>query len=398
MIVERVSDLQAVAASYQPGQKLVAVLSKERMKLGSGWQPATIQSLRRVVVTLEEAQGTTSQIQHVHCCPTCGEPVKDKQGFYISQMPKKRLFCQAKDDDDNQCGAPLFEYNGFRRWPLASYIKDHMRFFFKAGVFDEVHKFKAKSTDQASAYHKLVDSVRYCINATGTLMGGKSTDLFWLRYRIDKHVRRAYDFNHEIRWAEHFGRLEFTLDVGEADEDGKFSGQRRHRERAKELPGISPAIYRHLLPSTIFLKLEDLGYQLPPYTETIVPIQMSVEQQLQYKWLDETLHDHIKECFKAFDAASKIEAQKLLSVWLQNCLSRPNSAFRPEFVQWKQPGIEDTAYEHVAYSVFDIPNFEEQALELGDTGNDRQIRDDIFDIDDLEQQFAVAGGRVYRPP
>ncbi|MEM7125008.1 MAG: DUF6094 domain-containing protein [Chloroflexota bacterium] len=382
VIVESITDLQELERTYQPGQKVVAVLSKERIKLGSGWKPATIQKHRRVAVGMDEDNNLSTELRKVHCCPTCGEPVRDRDGFYIQIMPNKRLFCKAKDEDDTVCGAPLFEYNGFRRWPLATYIKNQMRYFFKAGIFDESHKFKAKSTDAGSAYHKLVDSVKYSINATGTLMGGKSTDLFWLRYRICSQVRREYDFNHEIRWAEHFGRLEFTLDVGEDDEDGKFSGQRRHRERAKELPGISPAIYRHLLPSTIFLKIEDLGYQLPEYRETIVPIQMSLEQQLQYEWLDSTLYGHIIGCFEAYDSEAKKEAQKLLSVWLQNCLSRPNSAFRPEFVQWKRPGIEKTEYEHVAYGVLDVPNFEAQAIEI--EGTDEQRSHNRFDWLEIE--------------
>lgn len=376
VIIESITDLEQLKATYQPGEKVVAILSKERMKLGSGWHPTTYTCLKRVAITREEGdEGATTEIRQVHCCSTCGEPVRDREGFYLTQFPKKRLFCTAKDEDDQVYGAPLFEYGGFRRWPLATYIKEHMRYFFQAGIFDESHKFKAKSSDQASAYHKLVDSVRYAINATGTMMGGKSTDLFWLRYRIDPLVRKQYEFNHEIRWAEHFGRLEFTLDVSDSDEDGTFTGQRRHKERAKELPGISPAIYRYLLPSTIFLKIEDLGYTLPPHTETIVPIQMTTEQKLQYKWLDKTLHDHILGCFESYGEGARQEATKLLSVWLQNCLSRPNSGFRPEWVQWKRSGIGETEYEHVAYAVDELPDFQQQAAENEQTESEETNAD-----------------------
>ena len=82
------------------------------------------------------------------------------------------------------------------------YIHKKLKGFFKVFIADEFHLLKGKSTDQAGAYHDLVMAAKYTLNLTGTLFGGKSTDLFWLCYRIDSAVRSDFDFHDEIRWAE----------------------------------------------------------------------------------------------------------------------------------------------------------------------------------------------------
>ncbi len=59
-----------------------------------------------------------------------------------------------------------------------------------------------------------------------------------------------------------------------ADEDGTFTGNRRYRDQAHEIPGVSPAIITRLLHNSIFLNLKDLGIELPPYTEEVVELEM----------------------------------------------------------------------------------------------------------------------------
>lgn len=177
-------------------------------------------------------------------------------------------------------------------------------------------------------------ATKYTINLTGTLFGGKSTDLFWLRYRIDSAVRKDFAFHDEIRWAELYGRLERTIQKDEAASDGVFSGRRRYLTKAKEIPGISPAIFSRLLTSCIFVRISDLGWKLPPYDEQIIHIQMDDLQRQQYEWLNSVLLSYVKvQGFKA-SKHDRMVAQKLLGVWLQNCLGRPNTGFRPETVMY----------------------------------------------------------------
>ncbi len=321
VILESVGDMDELARTYRPGEKVVAIVSKERAKLGSGWHHAPtvhMQLIRR------EKDGTPVYGK-VAVCPRCGHDVLDKEGIPIlfkEQLGKKRTRCSNAD-----CGEPLYQYGGFRRWPLAQYIRDHHKGFFKLLVADEVHQYKAKASDQGRAFQHLINATGKVLTLTGTFFGGKSTSIFWLLYRLSGDVRQEFQFHDERRWASLFGRLEVTYRKnGGADEDGAFSGTRRYRNKAKELPGISPQIVRYVLPTTIFAKVADLGYDMPSYAEDVIRIPMTPTQEADYQ----TVHDDLLAEYKAhrFDS----EGPSWLGIWLQTSLSRPNSAFRAEEV------------------------------------------------------------------
>jgi hypothetical protein len=317
VIVDSVADVQALQATGQPGEKLLAILSKERAKLGSGWRPAAVE--RRVAVT--NNQGATERVQG-WACPRCGAVVADADGIPLLDLGQKRLTCG--------CGEPLYQYTRFNgtgaaRWPVARYIRQHARGFFKLLIADEAHAFKGKATDQANAFQDLVGACRWTLTLTGTIFGGKSTSLFWLTYRLDNQVRRDFAFHDEGRWAARYGRLEKITKKESRDADATFSGRRRYYERAKEIPGISPRIVERVLPSMIFARLSDLGYALPPVSEQIIRLAMAPDQASQYAWLDTTLTNLYREAKAKGDVG-------LLAVWLQNILARPNSCFREEKV------------------------------------------------------------------
>lgn len=320
----------------QPNRKFVAVISKERAKLGAGWEPATQTRLQRVSTVNEQTGERTSKLIHIRCCAQCGAPVevsKDKRLCCTNKV--KRL--QQGEWQDVECSAPLYQFGKLHRWPVSDYIRKHLSGFFKAFVADECHQYKGKATDQAEAYHQLSRACRWTINLTGTLFGGKSTDLFWLRHRVDSEVRRDYKFSDESRWSASYGRLEETLNKVSEEKDGAYSGKRRYAVRVKEIPGISPSIFRRVLKSCIFVKVQDLGFKMPAYNEHIIRLAMNEVQHEQYQWLYDTLYKHIQDGMKSYDRIGMKEAQALLSVWLQNCLSRPNSGFRSEEVWWKPP-------------------------------------------------------------
>lgn len=346
VVIDSLQELVEFVHLYTPGEKVVVVLSKERAKLGSGWEHATV-TRRKRFRKINQETGAVSYVTHtVHCCPTCGAIVTDEEGLALTKLPKKRLYCRSKikrwigdpydktkgEFNEVRCGSPLFQKTGLRRWPLSHYIRTKLKGFFKVLIADEFHLFKGKSTDQSGSYHDLVMATNYTINLTGTLFGGKSTDLFWLRYRIDSGVRQDFDFHDEIRWAEMYGRLERTVKTGEV-EDGVYSGRRRWVSQAKEIPGISPAIFARLLKSCIFMRITDLGFKLPPYDEQIIHIPMDETQAEQYQALNDVLMGYIATSWES-SSYDRAVSQKLLGVWLQNCLGRVNSGFRPETVMY----------------------------------------------------------------
>jgi 16S rRNA G966 N2-methylase RsmD len=346
IVIDSLKELVEFERTYTPGDKVVVIISKERAKLGSGWEPATVTRQVRFKRTDNQTGETKTVTRTVHSCPTCGGIVTDEEGLALTKLPTKRLHCQAivkrwtGDPQDKTkgtvkevpCNAPLFQKTGFRRWPLSLYMRTKMKGFFKVLIADEFHLFKGKSTDQSGSYHDLVMATKYTINLTGTLFGGKSTDLFWLRYRIDSEVRADFDFHDEIRWAEMYGRLERTIKVDDVA-DGVYSGRRRWVSQAKEIPGISPAIFARLLKSCIFMRITDLGFKLPPYDEHIIHIPMDDTQAEQYNALNDALMAYIATSWDS-SGHDRAVSQKLLGVWLQNCLGRVNSGFRPETVMY----------------------------------------------------------------
>jgi SAM-dependent methyltransferase len=333
-IITSVKDAADLAATYRPGQPVVAILSREDAKLGSGWRPATLVRQQKRV-----AEDGWPHWQTMHTCPRCGQIVTDADGVPLAAMPPRRLFCQGARRDPQPgdlqkrapCNEPLYQYTRYNdkatskaRWPIARYIREQLPGFFALLVTDELHQYKGKGTDQAAAFQDLVVACRNTLTLTGTIFGGKSVDLFRLLYRLDRQVRVAYRFHDENRWSVRYGRLERTTKKYTYDAAGR-SGNTRYFERVREIPGVSPLIVERVLPTLIFARIADLGYALPPLTESVVRLEMTPAQATQYNWLDRTL----LELSKAAKAAGDLG---LLAVWLQNVLARPNSGFREETV------------------------------------------------------------------
>ncbi|MCP4532437.1 MAG: DEAD/DEAH box helicase, partial [Delftia sp.] len=163
-----------------------------------------LETLRRAAVRARREAlelATPRKAIAAHTCPTCGqvqtrivsgveEPIT---GSYFEKK-KKRHFCTAQvpgweldkdgrlkhDDDGNtvwgwrDCNAPLYENTGARRYSIAQYIKERAHGRFKLLIADEVHQYKAKSSDRGVAFHHLAAATAGTLTLTGTFFGGKS--------------------------------------------------------------------------------------------------------------------------------------------------------------------------------------------------------------------------------
>ncbi len=369
------------------GTKAVAVLSRERAKLGSGWAP--VAAVRKVwdadqaewlrcladpdtgqllldrekdgVPLLDDEAGWKflSTNQRFSCTePIKGWEVDDQQGkgllrrtgVWAKRRVRTPMFTQGQGTGsflnlpemrDGALIAPKQHEHrehrvGFRRYPIASFIHRKLKGFFKLLIADEAHQFQAARSDQAIAFHQISGACRYTLGLTGTLFGGRSTSLFHLAHRTASNVRQEFEVNDERRWAQLYGVLEVTKwdnkETTEAD-DGAFSGYNRSRVIVRELPGISPAIVKHLLPQVVFARINDLGYALPPYQEQVVRLEMDPAQREHY-W--QQVYDPRNDAGRLYTLmidALKEGDGSLVSVWLQTALARPNSCFRTDEVE-----------------------------------------------------------------
>ena len=344
-IARSVADVTKFVRDWRPGDKWVLIMGYEMAKMGAG--PVAIGNrpgCRRIhsIPNLDE-HGNVLSVRHKlrPCCPKCGNFVTlrgDDQAVKCSAVMRK-ITRPDGSIKDILCNEPLYQKTRYHRWQLADLIHKQFPGFFKTLICDEVHKAKGKDTDIARAFHQLTMATRYTINLTGTLFGGKSKDLFFMLYRLMKEVRANFDFNGETKWSEVYGRLERTLVHTKKEDD-----RTRHQSGAKvkaldatEKPGISPRIYQLLLKTTIMLRIQDLGYKLPPYQETVVTLDMSEMQKAQYDWFESELYGEIMDGLTSFDSDLMKRANQLLSVWLTEARLRPNAGFRSQPIVWVPP-------------------------------------------------------------
>ncbi|MEA3309901.1 MAG: DEAD/DEAH box helicase, partial [Chloroflexota bacterium] len=223
-----------------------------------------------------------------------------------------------------RCGTTLIEFGArYKKWSIADYIKDHYQNFFQFLVVDELHEYKGESTERGIAMHRLATAIPEVIGMTGTLYNGYSKSLFYALGRLYPRVFEEYGYQGAQQWVHDYGVLEKKIYHEIKSDDGYSASNATAKRRTytKELPGVSPAILKYLIGNTIFLTLQDMGTELPPYSEEIVPIPMSAAQEKQYKSMDSYLLRLARE------------DHRYLSTWLQWAMSRPNSGFRDEVVR-----------------------------------------------------------------
>ncbi len=308
LVAEKIGDIEkALRDTRRP---LFVILSREKAKLGYYWK-GHARHLR---------DGT-------FVCPRCRTPLVDRDG-----VPVAEEFLNRKKQKCKDCGEPLWEADprGPRRFPLATYLKNKYPGYFDLLISDECHEYKGAATAQGIALDHLGKATRKILALTGTLLGGYSSNLFYLLFRISPDIRKDFKFRDIKRWMELYGVLEKITYISSGDE-GRASLKKAQEVRWHERPGISPALIPELLPRAIFLKLSDLNITLPPYREIAHPIHMEREQSEAYDSFQEQL---LTELRAALNQGSK----RLLGIYLQALLGYSDSPWVQETVKDKESG------------------------------------------------------------
>lgn len=375
IIVRRPSDLERYVKDVKAtGDRslVVAVVSSEMLKRASGWTPSVRPRHFRKRHTKETYNYQTNRYDveeivediNAFACPECGQTIRqvDKDGrvSYIitdAKYFKKKRTCHAKVKKwmgnadgvkgywkEVECKSPLYqswrgrwpkeERDGFGHlmpvkevaYPIAQYIEKNYPSFFELAIIDELHEYKAASSDRGHRMGTLVKACKRTLGMTGTMFGGFSTSLFFLLHRIDPRIKREFSWSDKMRWASLYGVLERVI-KGKSDGDddyGVYSGLRRRKQRVVEKPGISPALVTRLLDSTAFLTLQDLDLQLPDYTEKPVILKMfssNGDSPDQAEIYNKLAGDLLKAALDDFS---------LMSEYLQTTLAWPNACWRDE--------------------------------------------------------------------
>ena len=329
VIVKSITDLEWLRISVGSGP-LFAVMSREKAKLSYRWMPAVIQrwavSKGRLVRDEE-----TGEPFRVPCCPDCTAQIVDKDGVPLTDedLNRRKHTCAG-------CGGPLWQADksGPARYPLADYVKHHMKGFFDLLVGDEVHEYKGRGSAQSIAAGVLADVCGKSLSLSGTLMGGYSSTLFHLLYRFSPELRTDFERSDEHRWIQRYGFEGVTVgkDDDDAVEDGRNSRRRKFRKVVRERPGLVPSALFHIIGNTVFLRLADVASGLPDYDEQILLSSMDSEedatgysQRSAYNAVYEELRLKLAEALKA-------GSKRLLATYLQTLLAYPEGCTKGETV------------------------------------------------------------------
>ncbi len=295
------AELIALKTKPRPKGREFYILGKERAKNHFIRKPAVAKRLSS------------------HACPDCGE--------LIARLPAvsgKRLVCS-----NENCRAPLWEADKtrFRRYAKSEFIKRHL----PSGVFqfciaDEVHQYKAADSAQGQAFANLICSAEYTLCLTGTLMGGYSTNLFYLLFRlVPGKMREICDYKNAMAFTERYGIIE-RIEKEDLRDNVASIGRNNVSRRIKERPGVSPLVFTDLLlERCVFLKLEDVAHSLPPYSEKVLEVAMGPGQQAAYAAFESKLMSEVRCALAAGD-------RSLLGAMINSLLAYPDGARRGEIV------------------------------------------------------------------
>ncbi|RLF98682.1 MAG: ATP-dependent helicase [Candidatus Wolframiiraptor sp.] len=256
-------------------------------------------------------------------CPHCGAAFDDEE-IPSGAFARKKLKCE-------NCGSPLYQADpkGFRRFSKAEFIKRYLKGVFDLFIADEVHEEKGGDTAQGQALACLATASKRTIALTGTLMGGYSSNLFYILWRMfpGEMARRELEYRKPRSFSQAYGVME-KVEVEVLDDGYRTSsiGGERRRPIVKEKPGVSPLILTDfLLENTVFMALSDISSALPPYNEEVVAVEMTEEMKEEYESLEEDLYEEVR-------AALRRGAKHLLGTLVNSLLAYPDGARRGETV------------------------------------------------------------------
>jgi SNF2 family DNA or RNA helicase len=281
------------------------------------------------------------------CCPECGTQITADSMEICSH-----------------CKAPMWmaNRNSVRRYAKAEFIKRFFpKNFFDLLILDEVHELKGGGTAQGQAMSCLVARSKKVLALTGTLMGGYSSNLFYLLWRMFSRQmkKEGFEFERSLQFAERYGVIQKTYDTKDIERSLNQAsiGRKVGKSRVKETPGVSPLLLPDmLLEHSTFVRLADVSDALPEYDEIIVPVQMEEEQRQAYQRLSDQLQDATVQALARGD-------MRMLGKMLQSLLAYPDGCRQEETVTLEVAGTNEVVGYAPALDIGLLPK-EEKLLEI----------------------------------
>ena len=238
----------------------------------------------------------------------------------FSATGRKMIRCGSVVDSDSGefsfhgCGEAFFTRINHQRvpkYPISRYIKKRYARQFVL-IADEVHEFKAASSNRAQAAYELITSAKSVIQMTGTLFNGKATGIFYVLYRSSPPFRKLYAHNEAAKFVKDFGIMETKISqVPAYDSNNNFSGYRVVTGSPREAPGLHPALAALVLPNTVFMNKYDLAFDLAPYSEHTLFVEPDLGLLEAVNNFVKPLDEKMKSYYGQFDKDAMKRAIKI---------------------------------------------------------------------------------------
>jgi hypothetical protein len=194
-----------------------------------------------------------------------------------------------------KCNASLWtavDQKGYRVVNSAELMKKYFgKGYIDILIADEAHIYNRES-DQGMTYHTLVEISKVVLNLTGTLTGGKASDIFYTLYRLYPQKMKAmgYSYDDVNLFIDHYGRRErITKETVSYNKSGRG---KRSSSGWQERAGISPLLYTNFLSGIMVSRsIEDMQLPMPPLKYIKHDVEMSDELKKAYDDLKKQLVD-----------------------------------------------------------------------------------------------------------
>ena len=298
----------------------VFIMGKEKAKLGYYWK-----HVYQLAKSGENKGGLVN--------PDSGMPVASPDGGFRTSLDFSKVkLSEVLEGDKGGTSrfSPLWTADGSKLQRMApiDFMGRYMKGFFDYAVADEVHQL-ANETAQGQGLAVLRSIAAKLIKLTGTWTGGYADDSFQIMYRSNgtKMVEQGYEYSSS-------GRMDFQRKYGVIEtiekienEDNACSKAKKSSVRPYRRPGISPLLFgRFLMENTVFLSLEDLYDELPPYEEFVVQIPLAGTLKSAYEDIEEKFRSALRENPKH---------KGLRSLMLQTLLCYPDHPFGFKKISYK---------------------------------------------------------------
>ena len=200
-------------------------------------------------------------------CPFCWTMPEAVRGFKYHNVvrcpnPMCREQLYQPDTDEIHVGDPEAKaVRNARRYAPGDYMVKQMSWWPDIYIADEVHQYKAKDSAQGDVCGRIAQVVKRALAMTGTFMGGKASEMFYLFHRFGTDFSPDFEWSDESGFVEKYGRYRYTHNSkdGQSLRVGTHSRRRSGKTVDKsEIVGYHPEVMRYILPNAVFIRREDI--------------------------------------------------------------------------------------------------------------------------------------------